>query len=713
MTKKTTAPTAAQTGCCVARDTRIGHAGGKPPAAEQALASRDRALASPLTRDPSEDPAERRQPQAGGRGERSLAVAPDSYDAEARTVEVILSSGAPVRRYWFTEELEISETAIELARVTGGVCPLLDTHNQYQLDGVIGRVLSARIEDGKLIGTVQFADTVAGRDIEARVASGELRSISIGYRVTRWQMTEADDTGHETWRAVAWELLEASLVPVPADPNAVVRSAPGIPAHGNQEEEDDMRRNLPGGAAAAAATAPAASAAPAAATTEPARSEPAAVAPAATTPAVEPVRAAPAAVTASVVLTAARNAGLDQAAQTELLDRHAETPLTRDALMAEIGSRFAERDTPAQTPNRVTVTRDEGDTMRRGMEDFLLHRLSPRQELTELGRGFRGMSLLRLAEEHLTASGVSCRGMVPMEIAERSLHTSSDFANLVGNALNRRLRAAYEENQPSYRRWARRAPNAPDFKSIDVVQMSAMPDLEKTNEAGEFKYGTASDGKVSYSLVTYGKVIGFTRQLIVNDDLRALERVTMGFANAATRLENRTVYKQIDTNPTMPDGTALFHADHGNLGTGVINATNLGAGRAKMRLQKGLQSEELNLAPSYLIVPATIEQLAYQYTSSQFVPAKSSDTNEFRAGGRTALDPVVEAVLDATDTAAWYLAADSGQVDTVEYCYLDGAEGVQMSNRVGFTVDGVEFKAVLDFAAAVIDHRGLFKSSGV
>jgi hypothetical protein len=56
-----------------------------------------------------------------------------------------------------------------------------------------------------------------------------------------------------------------------------------------------------------------------------------------------------------------------------------------------------------------------------------------------------------------------------------------------------------------------------------------------------------------------------------------------------------------------------------------------------MRAKKGLQSEELNLAPKYLIVPAAKEQLAYQYTSSQFVPALASSVNEFRAGGRTAL----------------------------------------------------------------------------
>ena len=420
-----------------------------------------------------------------------------------------------------------------------------------------------------------------------------------------------------------------------------------------------------------------------------------------------------AAVNVATIRQAVTNAGLDADVAFELLGRHEATPLTRDALMADIGRRFAERDATAQTQNRVSVQRDAGDTMRRGMEEAVFHRMSPRHQLADVGREYRGMSILRMAEEMLGSQGVSVRGLSANEIAERALHTSSDFPALMGGALNRRLRAAYDENQPSYRRWARRAPNAPNFKSVDVVQMSAMPDLLKVNEAGEFKYGTASDGKVSYSVITYGRVIGLSRQLIINDDLRALERVTTGFAGSAARLENRTAYSVLTTNANL-GGAPLFDAAHGNIsGAGaLIGAASLGAGRTRMRLQKGLQGEELNLMPSFLIAPATQEQLAYQMTSSQFVPAKQADVNEFRAGGRTAVEPIIDAVLDANSTTAWYLLADSSTVDTVEYAYLEGAEGVQLSSRMGFTVDGVEFKASLDFAAAAIDWRGMDKNLG-
>jgi hypothetical protein len=94
------------------------------------------------------------------------------------------------------------------------------------------------------------------------------------------------------------------------------------------------------------------------------------------------------------------------------------------------------------------------------------------------------------------------------------------------------------------------------------------------------------------------------------------------------------------------------------------------------------------------------------------VPAKQSDINEFRAGGRTAVEPIVEPILDGTSAASWYLASNNSQIDTVEYCYLDGAEGPVIESQTGFETDGVTWKCRLDFAAKAVDHRGVYKGVG-
>ncbi|MFO1217653.1 MAG: Mu-like prophage major head subunit gpT family protein [Burkholderiaceae bacterium] len=295
--------------------------------------------------------------------------------------------------------------------------------------------------------------------------------------------------------------------------------------------------------------------------------------------------------------------------------------------------------------------------------------------------------------------------------------TTSDFSQILANVASKRLRQAYEENPGTYRRWARRAPDAMDFKPITVAQLSAMPDLLQVNEHGEFKYGNAVSGSEAYALLTFGRTTGVSRQAMVNDDLRAFDRVITGFGAAAARLENRLVYAQLTSNPTLAtDGLALFEAGtHKNLATGAGSALQfsaLSAARAAMRVQKGLQGEELNLAPSRLIVPASLEGTAYQLTSSQYVPATQSAVSEFRQGGRTSLEPIVEPILDANSVTAWYLAADSGQVDGVEYCYLNGVDAPVIEAKSGFEVDGVMIRCRHDFAAKAIDFRGLYKAVG-
>jgi hypothetical protein len=370
----------------------------------------------------------------------------------------------------------------------------------------------------------------------------------------------------------------------------------------------------------------------------------------------------------------------------------------------------------------VTVT-DEHQTRMAGIEEAMMNRVDARAALTDNGRQHRSLSLLEIGREFLEARGVATRGMPKMQLATEMLQyrsgaaSTSDFAFIFANVANKRMRSAYEENQGTYTLWARRAPNAPDFKNINLTQLSAAPDLVRTNEAGEFKYGTMNDAGMSYALITYGRLVGLTRQAIINDDLRAFERLVTAFGSASSRLENRLVYAQLTGNPNMADGKTLFHADHGNLGTGaasVLQLTALKAGRTAMRLQKGLANEELNLAPNFLIVPAALEQDAYQLTSSNYTPAKQGDVNEFRAGGRTSVEPIVEPILDGIEggAAAWYLASNNSQVDTVEYCFLDGAEGPVIESQAGFEVDGVTWKCRLDFAASAVDHRGLYKGKG-
>ncbi|MBQ0919066.1 peptidase, partial [Hydrogenophaga aromaticivorans] len=397
---------------------------------------------------------------------------------------------------------------------------------------------------------------------------------------------------------------------------------------------------------------------------------------------------------------------------------------TIDQARAAILDRMDAQDQQRRGGSTVSVqtVRDEHDTRMRGMEEAIMSRMDPRAQLTDLGRQYRGMSLVELAREALEGLGVSTRGLSRNEIASRAFavraggyHTTGDFPSLLGGVGSRRLRAAYELAPSTFQLWARQASNLPDFRIANVLAVGGAPELKKLNEAGEYTYGTISEDATGYRAFSYGRAIGLTRQMFVNDDLGSFDRLLSRFGESARRLENRLVYDQITGNPVMQDGTALFHGTHGNLlaSASLFSLDNMKVLRKQMRKQKDLDGKTaLNLAPAYLIVPSDLEQDAYAFTSNNYVPAKVSDVNEFRSGGRTAVEPIVEPLLDEVSTTAWYMAARNGQIDTVEYAYVDGSEGVRTETFASEDIDGVKVRATLDFAAKVIDWKGFQKANG-
>ena len=208
------------------------------------------------------------------RATRFVDVSPGSYSSTDRSVEAVLSVGAAVRRPFGMEVLEISPSSINMARAKAGGIPLLDSHNVQGIDNVLGRINDVWIENNSLVGRLRFADTPQGQKAEGMVKRGEIKGISIGYRVDEWNITDADgrqidptfvrwDDDSLTYTGKQWELLEASLVSVPADYMAAVRSEPrsedqpparGTPAtrknakrQDSSEEEERKMTTLPRG----------------------------------------------------------------------------------------------------------------------------------------------------------------------------------------------------------------------------------------------------------------------------------------------------------------------------------------------------------------------------------------------------------------------------------------------------------------------------------
>lgn len=671
---------------------------------------------------------------------RAATLVPATFNEADNTVEVVWTQGATVRRfdYWegkpYDEALDVTTEAVDMTRFDAGTVQVLDGHRVYGgVNAILGIAERGWIAEGEGRATIRLSQRPEMAGIVADIRAGVIRAISFGYSVQQYAITpgaqRTDGGTVDLYRAVRWTPQEISFVTVPADAGAGTRSAPqasqvqgaqpgGLPcefvraaAHSSATQEQRMpQANTQGDGGTADTQQTAASTGDTTANRAAPTAAPAGAAPAA--PVADGNRAA------EVLALCQRHGATDLAHG--LLSQNATIDQARAAILDRMDSQDQSR--RGGSVVSVQTVRDEHDTRMRGMEEAIMHRMDPRAQLTDLGRNYRGLSLTEMAREALEGLGVSTRGLSRNEIATRAFqvratgyHTTGDFPGLLGGVGARRLRAAYELAPTTFQLWARRASNLPDFRITNVLAVGGAPELKKLNEAGEYTYGTISEDATSYRAFSYGRAIAMTRQMFVNDDLSAFDRLLQRFGESARRLENRLVYDQITSNPAMQDGTALFHANHGNLlaATSTLTLDNMGKVRASMRKQKDLDGKtQLNLAPAYLIVPSDLEQAAYQFTSSNYAPATMADVNEFRAGGRTAVEPIVEPLLDEVSTAAWYMAARNGQIDTVEYAYVDGSEGVRTETFASEDIDGVKVRATLDFAAKVIDWRGLGKANG-
>ena len=341
---------------------------------------------------------------------------------------------------------------------------------------------------------------------------------------------------------------------------------------------------------------------------------------------------------------------------------------------------------------------------------------------------FRYVGLADLARLFVEEAGQRTLGLAKPDIVRRALrlglverdepgfHTTGSLTNVLLDASNKTLLAAYDEAPVSYPMWVRQAPSAADFKSLNRIRFGELPDPEVVPENGKYKDKATSDARESYKVEKYGELFSISWEAIVNDDLNAISRIPQMQGNAMRRKINKVVYAVLTDNAALSDGIALFHAtSHGaNLDANALAESALDTGWNVMSQQTGLSGSGtiLNIRPSYLIVPAALAPTAYRLVGGNVVPtAAGTNVPLYGAGRDRPLMVVEEGQLDATSTTAWYLAAPSNVVDTIELTFLQGEESPVLEREQGFDVDAVRYKIRQTFAAKAIDYRGLYQGN--
>lgn len=581
----------------------------------------------------------------------AATLAPRSLDREAGTVEVTLSTGAAVARSGFIERLAIEAGSVKLA----SRIPVLDSHRQGSIADIKGRVLDVRFEPGAIVATLQISDPAA---LDA-IARGDVSGVSIGYRVTRWTESRDAQTGERIRTAAAWELIEASLVPVPADPSALIR---GNPMTEQTAAVDPVENEAP-----------------------------------ANSPSLE---------TRSAIREIAKRAHLPAEWADTQIDSGADLTAVRAAAFDELQKRGA----PAIQTARVGFSNEDPAVIRTRQVEALAARMGGGQA-SDAARPFLHFSLHDFARDQLARAGVAgVNALSREEVLTRAMHTVSDFPALLTESGNRVLAKAYQAAQSPMKRLAAQR-TAEDFRPLSTLRLGESGKLERLGEHGEITATTMGETKESFALETFARLFSLSRKALINDDLGAFARWTSIMGEAAAETEADLLLKLLTeasgAGPTMNDGKRLFHADHGNLAStgGTIGETTLSAARLALRTQKGLDGKSpIAVTPKYLLVAPDLETTAEKVLSA-IQANKTADANPF--AGK--LELLVEPRLAS---GSWYVFADPAQTPVLEYAYLSSAPGPQMSSRDGWDILGREFRVILDFGAGATDHRGAYRNPG-
>jgi HK97 family phage prohead protease len=140
-----------------------------------------------------------------------------------KSVEVILSDESNVQRFsWEDGEfiliLSHEESAVNLERAE--ILSLFVNHETNDLP--IGRFTNVRLEDKKLKATAVFdPEDEQSMKIFKKLSKGFLQSFSVGVNIDE-KVLLSDEDGVKTYTATKWSLFEASVVGIPAIPNAKI-----------------------------------------------------------------------------------------------------------------------------------------------------------------------------------------------------------------------------------------------------------------------------------------------------------------------------------------------------------------------------------------------------------------------------------------------------------------------------------------------------------
>jgi phage major head subunit gpT-like protein len=252
-----------------------------------------------------------------------------------------------------------------------------------------------------------------------------------------------------------------------------------------------------------------------------------------------------------------------------------------------------------------------------------------------------------------------------------------------------------------------------DFRSHNRYRPGSFGDLKALNENGEIEYTTLGDAdKEQLNAEERGMIFNLTMRMLVDDDMGFFTSVARDMGRGAKRSVENDVYTHLIANGATGDGTAMFHADHGNLADtpAIISVATIGLARVAMLRQKDPGNNEfLDIVPDVLLCPIELADHARTVISSE--TNWDGDKNNSKK-----INPIrnIVRVVETPRLSgnAWYLFANAMQAPAIEVAYLNGKSEPSISTEESFSSRGISYRVTFDYGVGSVGYRSAYYNPG-
>ena len=340
-------------------------------------------------------------------------------------------------------------------------------------------------------------------------------------------------------------------------------------------------------------------------------------------------------------------------------------------------------------------------------------------EILDQADKMRGTSIRGLIQACCTMEGIQTPALNanPVDWINAAFSTVS-FSTLMSVSANKIIMSAFKavKGMEVIQKLTKKL-NANDFKAHSATRLESSLVFEELGAGGEIKHGLLSDTGYPYSVVTYGKMLGLTRNMMVNDDLGAFTDILQLLGRGAALKEMDLFWALVIANTD-----SFFGASNNNVNTAAlgINLAGYNAMNSLIELQKDTYDNEIYIEPRYVVTPVALKaaamamfkdtNLTIEYTGVTTTSSKKQVATRNTYEAR--FEPLSSPKLDSSSVSTWYGFADPADLPAFGVAYLNGKE-TPVVEEVALSGEylGKAWRGYIDFGVAQLDPKAAARMS--